>query len=167
MKPIDFNAMAVALKAAIESKDEFTRSNFINTFKKFVQGTEAERFFSALNNEHYIRNTKGYKYVFVIEPGIANRHELIKLFDRYKVRRSLGHKVSDEQRAKSSERMKNRWLEQKQVKPTMLQDISDEDLEAEFYRRQHIRDSRKRLDDILTVAEINLDDLKQLINMFE
>jgi len=167
MKPIDFNAMAVALKAAIESRKEFSHANFITTFKKFLQASEAERFFKALSKEHYIRNVKCYTYVFTIEPGVVSRQELINLFDRYKVRRSRTHTVSDEQRAKHSELMKKHWHERKQAQPITLSDISDEELEAEFYRRQHIRDSRKRLDDILTVAEINLDDLKQLINMFE
>jgi hypothetical protein len=164
MNPIDFNALAVVLKATIEDKEhnEFTKKTFITKCSKFISSAEALRLFNALSDKQFIRRVNKFNYVFVIEPNVLTRNDLVNLFDQCKIRKPRHPRTyTDEQRAAAAERMRQKWTAK-----TSLKDFTTEELYEEIARREaeaQFAAKKEYLDNILQAADLTLEELKSLI----
>lgn len=159
-KPIDFNALSIALKVAINNRDLFTKQEFCNRFKNLLQDTESKRFFEAMLQECYIRNVKGYKYTFIIEAGIASKDRMILFFDKHRIRKAGRYTPTDDQRDAARKRMQNMW---KQRKAVSLDSFSDEQLQQELAMRQQKRTDEATLNKLFEVSGMNIQQLQEFL----
>lgn len=174
MAKIDFEKLAADLALIIrQHPNQVKRIQFINGLKDRMNTSTADRFFEALLKETYIVTITPRTYKFTIDKRFFDHNKLIEFFDNHDIKRShnaMINKTPEEKAeiyARIRETKKQKRLSEEKVRTFTLQDISDEELHAELARREAIRANKKRLDDILAVADISIDDLKSLINMFE
>ena len=159
-KPIDFNALSIALRVAINDRNPFTKQQFCNRFKNLLQDTEGKRFFEAMLQECYIRKIKGYKYTFTIEAGIASKDRMILFFDKHRIRKAGKYVPTEAQRNEARKRMKGMWNERKAIS---LDSFSDEQLQQELAMRQQKRMDEATLNKLFEASGMNIQQLQEFL----
>jgi hypothetical protein len=184
---LNFERIAADLALIIrQHPHQIRRRTFILSLKNQMNQMTADRFFSALMAEKYIIAVKPRVYRFTIDKNFLNCEKLVEFFDQHDIKRvhnPMLHK-SPEEKARIYAQMvatrRERKLAKQQEVATMPEPIkgvqatiellaafSDEELQAELNRRSEIRSKKEMLHNILSLAEISLDDLKALIALAE
>lgn len=186
---LNFERIAADLALIIrQHPHQIRRRTFILGLKTQMNQMTADRFFNALMAEKYIIAVTPRVYRFTIDKNFLNREKLVEFFDQHDIKRVHNSTLnkSPEEKARiyaqmvATRRERKLAKQQEVVVATMPEPVkgvqatiellaafSDEDLQAELNRRSEIRSKKEMLHNILSLAEISLDDLKALIALVE
>lgn len=173
MKQIDFNRLSSQLKRTrAQYPARITRAQFSMSLKGILNNSESGRLFDYYLRRGVIGAISKTCYIFRQHQEYFSVQSLIEIFEKNDIQTKkfcFFRDATPEQKEILNEKRLAGIAKKKIVKPVLqvavkaLSEFSDEDLQNELNRRMEIRKQRERLNTILSVAEISLEELKTLI----
>lgn len=165
--PIDFQRLASRMRTLQARFPQVCRKTFVAELKGIFNQPEAERFFQYFcETQKLLPSQRRFHFMWTIHQDFFEPDTMKKIVDNNLIR---SHQFRSHKQVKAWETRKEpaELAEVKTVENTVnaLSSFSDEELQEELNRRIEIYKQKERLNTILAVAEISLDELKSLISL--